>query len=309
MGNSILQSGTAVGSILLPLLLLTVFPKDGKDVWRPPFLAVGVAGVGWVILWWGTLRRADLDAPPASEGSVQPPPQPTISNVLYVRRFVALVILVITTNMTWHALRAWGPLFLRRQGFSQDAVNGFFMGYYAFADVGALAAGGLTLWVASRLLPIHASRVLVYLAFALIAAWAAALPYLSGPALIAVFLVVGFGALGVFPNYYSFTQDLTERHQGKLTGFLSSGCWVALAEWQKAIGLHVTRTGSYDLPFVVSGLAPLVGFVAILLLWGPAGDRRPGWSRPGPASIPSGEDHTDAIRRPDHPRSDAIGRG
>jgi ACS family hexuronate transporter-like MFS transporter len=100
----------------------------------------------------------------------------------------------------------------------------------------------------------------------------ATLPFLEGRILSLTFLVVGFGALGVFPNYYSFTQDLTERHQGKLTGFLSSSCWVALAGWQAWIGSHVEATQSYLLPMIVAGFAPLVGFVAMLLLWGPSGE-------------------------------------
>ncbi|MGL4552497.1 MAG: MFS transporter [Gemmataceae bacterium] len=275
MGNSILQSGTAVGSILLPLVLQVLFREGEPGAWRAPFLVVGAAGAFWVVLWWGTLRKADLDPPPAKDAGVRLE-LPTLSAGLYVRRFAALVVLVITTNMTWHCLRAWGALFLQeKHGYSQDAVNKFFMGYYAFSDVGAIAAGALTLWIASRFLPVHASRVVVYLGFALVTALAALIPYLDGPALIAVFLVVGFGSLGVFPNYYSFTQDLTERHQGKLTGTLSAVCWVALAAWQWAIGSHVKQTGSYALPFVVSGLAPLVGFVAIVALWGPAGDAKP----------------------------------
>jgi ACS family hexuronate transporter-like MFS transporter len=275
MGNSILQSGTAVGSVLLPIVLQFLFREGEPGAWRAPFMVVGAAGALWVLLWWGTLRKSDLDAPSAEDSGYRLE-LPTISTALYVRRFAALVILVITTNMAWHCLRAWGPLFLQdRHDFSQDAVNKFFMGYYAFSDVGAIAAGALTLWLASRYLPVHTSRVLVYLGFALVTALAAAVPFLSGTALIAVFLLVGFGSLGVFPNYYSFTQDLTQRHQGKLTGTLSCACWVALAGWQQIIGWIVKATDSYTVPFVIAGLAPLVGFLAILVLWGPAGDAKP----------------------------------
>ena len=41
-----------------------------------------------------------------------------------------------------------------------------------------------------------------------------------------------------------------------------------MAIWQKGIGLLVTSTGSYTIPFVISGIAPLLGFFVLLLLWG-----------------------------------------
>jgi hypothetical protein len=73
----------------------------------------------------------------------------------------------------------------------------------------------------------------------------------------------------VFPLYYSFTQDLTERHQGKVTGVLGCCCWHALALWQLGVGELIHRTGSYAPAFIIAGLAPLGGFAALMLFWGP----------------------------------------
>jgi hypothetical protein len=42
-----------------------------------------------------------------------------------------------------------------------------------------------------------------------------------------------------------------------------------MAVWQELIGHLVQHTGSYTACFVVAGLAPLVGFLALLVLWGP----------------------------------------
>ena len=47
-----------------------------------------------------------------------------------------------------------------------------------------------------------------------------------GPGALGVLLLIGFSCAGLFPNYYSFTQELTVQHQGKLDGRLAApaGC-------------------------------------------------------------------------------------
>ena len=88
------------------------------------------------------------------------------------------------------------------------------------------------------------------------------------PLLLGLLLVIGFGALGLFPIYYSLTQELSTRHQGKVTGSLSFITWVVSAEMQELVGKHVTATKSYADGIFWVGLVPLVGFTALLLLWG-----------------------------------------
>ena len=99
------------------------------------------------------------------------------------------------------------------------------------------------------------------------------MPFISSTVLlVGAMVAIGFGALGVFPNYYSFSQDLTTRHQGKLTGTLGCFCWIAMAIWQKSIGWLVQETGSYSVPFLISGLAPMIAFVTLVALWGKVED-------------------------------------
>jgi ACS family hexuronate transporter-like MFS transporter len=82
-----------------------------------------------------------------------------------------------------------------------------------------------------------------------------------------VLLLVGAGALGVFPCYYSFTQEVSISHMGRLTGMLSFVGWGASAPTQKLFGYVVDRTQSYDLNMAILGWAPLLGLVVFLLLW------------------------------------------
>jgi ACS family hexuronate transporter-like MFS transporter len=89
----------------------------------------------------------------------------------------------------------------------------------------------------------------------------------QGWLLLATLLAVAAGTLGVFPCYYSFTQELTTEYMGRLTGILSFTGWLASSPMQKLFGYVVDRTGSYDLNLAILGWSPMAGLVAFLLLW------------------------------------------
>jgi hypothetical protein len=76
------------------------------------------------------------------------------------------------------------------------------------------------------------------------------------------------------PAYYSFSQELTVKHQGMLTGVLSCLCWLGLAGWQEFIGHVVQYTQSYTVCMVLAGAFPLIGFAALMALWGKEERRR-----------------------------------
>jgi ACS family hexuronate transporter-like MFS transporter len=271
MGNSLLQSGAAIGAILIPLVIYFTVDPNVAGSWRMPFLAVGACGASWAALWAISLRPRDLVPTPSPPKAMSGPAAEPMSGWLLVRRFCALVVLVVTINATWHFFRAWMTQYLATLDYSEPDRNLFSSVYYIAADLGVLSAGFATLVLGWSGLSVHRARLLVFLAYGLLAAlsiWAAFLP--AGWLLLGVLLLVGFGSLGVFPAYYSFSQELTVRHQGKLTGALGFLCWVSLAGWQEVIGHLVQYTGSYTLCMILAGVAPLAGFVALVALWGPA---------------------------------------
>ncbi len=338
MGNSILQSGAALGAIVTPILV--VYLHEATGTWRWSFVAVGTAGGLWALLWLLSVRSSDLEVPiqPTSHSlmsilgwlvgllvvdSAIPrackgmlglpadwtdwlqsyPDLPLISKAvstavgivlvtlwlfrattddtllprgLFIRRYLALAVTVVAINITWHFLRAWLPLLLQtpQRGYTEVQAQWFILYYYIATDAGSLAAGFLVLILAQRVFGVHASRLVVYTLFALLAMLtiqATRLP--SGGGLEPILLMVGFGSLGLFPVYYSLSQDLTQQHQGKVTGSLGCICWLAMSLLHEAVGNRVKETGSYAEAMTLAGLAPLIGLVAVLLLWGPWGDR------------------------------------
>ena len=267
MGNSILQSGAAFGAIVIPIVVYFIVDPAQVGSWRLPFLLVGACGATWAVLWMMSLRPRDLRVGGRADWAAAE--RPKIGGWLAVRRLVALVLLVVTINATWHFFRAWLSPLLDQLGYDERQRSLFTSAYYFATDAGALSAGFAALTLSRRGWSVHGSRMVVFLAYAMLAGlavWAAFLP--AGPLLLAVLLLVGFGALGVFPAYYAFSQELTVKHQGKLTGLLGFLCWIAMAGWQELIGHLVEYTKSYRACMILAGLAPLAGFAALVALWG-----------------------------------------
>lgn len=321
LGNSILQSGAAIGAVVTPLLVLffvtgagsrwlsvlltgshgqarpehlalfgfvpqagfpgqvpwpALFLSGQDNSWRHPFFVIGAIGTLWVVLWLVSVRRQDLALTPAAGGlpSVAPLPETTaghdtLAAIYRDPRFGVLIVLVVTINLTWHFFRVWLPLFLREQhDYSEEAVNYFTSAYYLATDAGSLTAGFATLYLAHRGLTIHASRVLVFLGCSLLTTLSVAVAFLdSGPLLLGLLLLLGFGALGLFPVYYSLSQELTVRHQGMVTGTLGCSTWLASAVMHPLVGRWIDRTKDYSSAVAIAGLFPLAGLLALLFVW------------------------------------------
>ncbi len=338
LGNGILQSGAALGSILTPLLILAL--PEGNGTWRYPFLLVGGMGIAWVFFWLASVRSTDLNTP----RSTAPPPvgillllatlfgvkigvrrldhfrkldEPPdwlpaelvqilrelpdwspfaisvlisvagiagvflwlrsmtrddagVSRPVFFRRFWVLAVVVVMINGTWQFFRAWLPLILQKQhGYNKDFMNWFTIAYYVAADLGSLGAGAAALLLSKRGLSVHASRLTVFALAAALCSLGAVVAFLDrGPLLLGLLLVIGFASLALFPNYYSFGQELTARHQGKVTGVLGCMCWLAMAPLHEAVGDTAAKTGSYAVGLTMAGLAPLLGVVALVFFWG-----------------------------------------
>jgi ACS family hexuronate transporter-like MFS transporter len=281
LGNSILQSGASLGAIATPIVVL-LLTTEAPETWRLPFRVIGAIGVFWVVAWLSAIRPGDLELQPTepplgpeeeSPGVALPEElpvaDPSARRRTFARRFLALVVVVITINLCWQYFRAWMPGMLREQyGYSQRQVQVFSIAYYVATDVGCLTIGFLVKWLAGRGWSVHAARMSTFLACSLLTALsvlAAALP--ASWLLLATLLVVGFGSLGQFPTYYALTQELSARRMGRITGTLSFLTWTSTALVQEPIGRWIDRTGSYSLVTFLAGLLPLLGFLALLLLW------------------------------------------
>lgn len=288
LGNSILQSGAAIGAAVTPLTILVLLSLYND--WRPSFIVIGAVGIFWVVLWLLIVRPSDLALPQTGEmapvtdeqsaaivtekvlrrqAEQQTPIHDRVLGILADRRFWVLALVVVSINTTWHFFRAWLPRFLQQyHGYSETDVQYFSFAYYLMSDVGSLAAGFITLWLARGGLPVKWSRMLVFGSCALITTLSLFVGQLdAGSVLLGILVLIGFGALGLFPNYYSFTQELTVKHQGKVTGSLGCINWIGMFFLHAWAGRNIDATQSYAMGLTLAGLAPLVGLAALLLFW------------------------------------------
>ncbi len=297
LGNGLLQSGAALGAILVPFYVMAVRNLGGG--WEIAFWTIGAVGLLWVPVWLTLVRRGDLDHDRSGQWAVDRgqrtedrgqkemssghglasdffplPSEPLFQWVRFLRVYATLFAVILGISSSWQFIREWLPKYLKEsQGFSADATDLIVPVYYISGEMGCFAAGVFVRWLVARGRPVHSARVVGYAVFALITASAALAPLFGGWAAVGLIVLAGAGILGLHPYYYALAQELPAKHMALLSGLLAAAGWFVVGEVQKGMGKHIQATGSYDIGFYIAGLAPLAGLVALLLLWKPSGER------------------------------------
>lgn len=277
LGNSILQSGASVGAIAAPLVMLA-FTTDAPGSWRPVFQAIGAIGIVWVVLWLLSIREHDLQPLAAAERTeLHDAPRTRFIDHVFSKRFLVLFAVVVAINVAWQMFRAWLPRLLQHQhGYDRQFTQWFLIGYYVSTDVGCIIAGAAPRWLKNRGWGLDRARWSVFMVCALITACSGFVVMLPrGPALIVGLMFVGAGALGLFPCYYSLSQELTQRNQGKLSGLLGALAWAATSPLHERFGAYVDQSKSYSLGLALAGLTPLLGALIWRVLWPPHDETTP----------------------------------
>ena len=279
--NSILQSGAAIGAVLTPLLVLFIHHLDSA-AWRQSFFVVGACGVPWALAWLLLVRETDVQRPviqtdESSEGVGQHRELVEIPlwRIFVSRRWWLLLLTVICINTVWQFIRVWMTDWLENHhGYTHEFTSLFTSAYFLCTFFGSLASGSLIAWLAGRGWNVHRARMTTFLIFAMLTALvvpAALLP--TSVLLLACLLIVAFGSLGLFPVYYSLTQELSARHQGKVGGSLGFCTWFTLSFFHDAVGGLIESDPNWRTTiFCVVGIAPLLAYVALRFGWGARGD-------------------------------------
>lgn len=265
LGNSLLQVGASVGAIITPLALRGLLtPETGS--WRAALQIIGAVGAFWAVLWLPAVRASDLTSAPEP---VRPQSMEAPAPASLWRRLVVLLVVVVTINVCWQLFRAWLPLFLQRgRGYTEADTLDFTSAYYLAAGVGCTVSGWASLALHRRGLSVGAARRLVFTVCAALTALSVGVALTPrGELLLAQLLLLAAGSLGLFPCYYSLSQEISRRHMGKVAGLFAMAAWLISAPVHKYFGRYIDRTGSYDLGVALAGCLPLVAAVVWWLLW------------------------------------------
>ncbi|CAN5129638.1 MFS transporter [soil metagenome] len=271
-GNALFQSGTAIGAIITPMVVLVCFNIWGKStpgIWAIPFRIIGVIGFGWVVLWFAF---APSHLFPAHDRKAKVGDKP-FWHVFVDLRFWVLVLVIIGVNTGWHTVRVWMPRLLKMQyGYDKDSVQNFGIAYYLCADVGSWTVGLVTLYYARRGFDLSRTRFVSFLVCTLLLVAATVpLPFAkSESVIVTLLLVTGFAALGLMPTYFALSQDLSARHQGKVTGTLGFINALYMSQMKIEQGAYADATGQFDVLIAVCGVPALIACLALWLYWKPA---------------------------------------
>jgi MFS family permease len=277
MGNSVLQAGTSIGAILTPLLMKWLLTPSA-DSWRGAFQIIGAVGLFWIVAWFLSIRAQDLalaadPAPPGKAGQHQEAVAPTdrvesLWSAIFSRRMLVVLVVIALINTWWQLLRAWLPKVLQEgRGYSEADTLWFQPFFYLATDVGVIGAGMATVWLHRRGASVHGARFAAFGGCAALSGLAAVAAFTPrGPLLLGLLMIMGAGALGVFPVYHALTQDFSAKYQGRISGLGGVAAW-ALSPAQKYYGRLVDQTGSFDAGFAVAGCMPLLAFAVLALLW------------------------------------------
>jgi len=168
-------------------------------------------------------------------------------------------------------LRVWLPLFLQKgRGYDEHFTLLFVSIFYLATDAGCIAAGGATVLLNRLGMSVGFARWLVFACCALLTSLGllVALSPAGWPLLVQLSLL-GAGALGLFPCYYSLSQELSARYQGTVTGLLGMISWLTSAPTHKLFCrlIDLYDKQAYDYGIAVAGLLPLAAALVWLLVW------------------------------------------
>jgi|SRR5579875_2053557 len=264
LASGIFNSGSAIGAILAPPLVVWVVLKFG---WRSAFFVVGASGFIWLAVWLWIYY-----SPRRGEQEHLSPPIPLRQLVLtrFVWCFTSAKVFI---DPVWYFYIFWFPAYLKQaRHFDLAAIGKYAWIPFLVAGAGNLLGG----WVSEGLLQLGVSllmaRKLSVTVFA--ALMAAAIPAVLVRDVrlsIALVSVAMLGYTGVSANMLAMPADVFPADVvASIWGFASVGSGFGAMAFALITGWLVDHF-SYVPVFFVFGLIP---FIALLIIWAVLTDRQ-----------------------------------
>jgi ACS family hexuronate transporter-like MFS transporter len=264
LGNGIFTSGTSVGALIAPVVVLGVSAALG---WRASFAVLGAMGVAWFLGWiWLTSPAGMARIWKTQPDEVKPGGGlAAYGEVFRLSQFWKVFAITITVNPILYFFLNWLPTYYRQQhGIGQGPqLAGILTATFLGLDLGYLISGAAVLALVKRGWPLRRSRRLVFSSASVLLLAAAAVPFASGLNQIVALLVVADFAIGVWiAMYLTLAQEVSPRSVSTAAGLLGGSGSLTGAMLMWLVGKLTQATGSFSLPFYGVGVMALIALAA-----------------------------------------------
>ena len=221
-GFGVSNAAGSIGAVLAPLAIPLIALAYG---WRGAFVAAGLLGVIWAVVWLIVTRRIRFDVPagvtiPAADAPDDAAPD--YGPILTDRRTWAIAVAKVLSDSTWWLLLFWMPDFFNRQfGLSGVDLGPPLAIAYSGAAIGSLVGGILSTKLLERGFGLNAVRKGLLLGSAILVLPVPIALYADNYWLAVAIMALTLAAhQGFSTNLFALIADITPRAKvGRVTSF------------------------------------------------------------------------------------------
>jgi ACS family hexuronate transporter-like MFS transporter len=262
LGNGIFTSGTSVGALIAPGLILGVAGLWG---WRPAFVVVGSFGLLWFALWVPWTSRKEWSGVWKQPAAANQGAWPVYRRLLTSPQFWKVFCVAILVNPCLYFNLNWLPTyFVQERKLELGGELGWMLTLiYVGLDLGYLSCGAAVLALSKAGKTAKQARRIVFLAATLLLGMSAAVPLADtiGESA-AVLAAVNFGAGMWIAMYLTMAQEVSPAHVSTAAGLLGGSGSLAGAFAMWAVGSVTRQTGSFLVPLTAVSAAAVLAALA-----------------------------------------------
>lgn len=261
LASGLFNSGSAVGAILAPPVVAWILLKYG---WRTAFAAIGIAGLGWLVLWLPSYFTPIHDDTPIQKA-------PPIGTLLRHRVVWSFTLSKVFFDPVWYFYIFWFPEYLKTaRHFDMASIGKYAWIPFLVAGIGNVLGGLLSSFLLRQGWSVTTARKTAVTAFVFL--MAAAIPAVlaqSAAASIAWVAVAMTGYTGALANMLALPADVFPGSAvGSVYGFASMGSGFGGMVFTLITG-YVVDHASYTPVFIGFGLVPLICVSVLWFVMGP----------------------------------------
>lgn len=269
----IFNAGASVGAVVAPLMVPWIAIHFG---WQWCFLATGVLGLIWLLVWLFVYQKP-VGHPKVSKKELayiqagrqeQDTHQVAWRKVATKKETIIICIVRFISDPTWWFLLFWLPKFLNKNyGITLSNIGAPLIIIYLSADVGSVWWG----WLSSRFVKkeygANFARKTTMLICALLV-----IPIITVSQVSNFYIAVGLISVaaashfGYVANVYTIITDIfPEKAVASVIGLSTMSAVLGALAFTTAVGYILQATGSYFLIFMIAGFTYLAAWVVLTL--------------------------------------------